>query len=167
MSHTIFLALGTNLGDRLENLKTARDGLPPSVRPVTASPVYETLPWGYSDQPVYLNQVIKAETGLDPFELLAFLKNLENQLGRQATFRYGPRLIDLDILFYDDLILQAPGLSIPHPYLAERAFVLVPLADLAPELRHPVSGLTVREMMEVVDRQGVNIYSGEGPHPAS
>ena len=162
MTHTVFIALGANLGDRLANLNAAVEAMPPSLRPVAASPVYETQPWGYSDQPVFLNQVVQAETGLDPFELLAFLKGLENRLGRQAAFRYGPRSIDLDILFYDDLILETRGLVIPHPHLAERAFVLVPLADLAPNLHHPVLGLRVRELLDKVDRQGVRVFSGEG-----
>jgi len=161
MSHTVFLALGTNLGDRLANLKAAVEALPPSARLCAASPIYETTPWGYSDQPLFLNQVVQAETNLDPFELLGFLKGLEKQLGRQATFRYGPRLIDLDILFYDDLILKTPELVLPHPQLTERPFVLVPLADLVPNLQHPVLKKTVRELLDEVDRQGVELFSEE------
>jgi 2-amino-4-hydroxy-6-hydroxymethyldihydropteridine diphosphokinase len=159
MSHTVYLALGTNLGDRPANLKAAVDALPPSARLCAASPIYETTPWGYTDQPLFLNQVVQAETDLDPFELLGFLKGLENQLGRQATFRYGPRLIDLDILFYDDLTMKTPELVLPHPQLAGRPFVLVPLADLAPDLRHPVLKRTVSELLIEVDRQGVELFS--------
>jgi 2-amino-4-hydroxy-6-hydroxymethyldihydropteridine diphosphokinase len=161
MSHNVFLALGTNLGDRLANLKAAVEALPPSARLWAASPIYETTPWGYSDQPLFLNQVVQAETDLDPFELLGFLKGLEKQLGRQSTFRYGPRRIDLDILFYDDLTLKTPELVIPHPQIADRPFVLVPLADLAPDLLHPTLKKTVGELLEGVDRQGVELFSGE------
>jgi 2-amino-4-hydroxy-6-hydroxymethyldihydropteridine diphosphokinase len=147
MSHTIYLGLGTNQGDRLANLQAARAAFTPvrsdpapSVRLLQASPIYETEPWGFLDQPAFLNQVVKAETGLPPLGLLAYLKNLEAQLGRLPNFRYGPRLIDIDILLYDDLVLRLPGLEIPHPRLAERAFVLVPLVDLAPDLRYPGNG---------------------------
>jgi 2-amino-4-hydroxy-6-hydroxymethyldihydropteridine diphosphokinase len=160
MSHTVYIALGTNLGDRLENLQAAVQALAPEVRPVAVSPVYETPPWGYWDQPAFLNQALQAETGLPPVELLGFLKRLENELGRRPSFHFGPRLIDLDILFYDDWILDSPGLVIPHPHLAERAFVLVPLADLAPDLRHPLLGLTVREMLAKVDTQEIHLYQG-------
>ena len=154
MSHTVFLALGTNLGDRQANLAAAAAGLPPRVRPEAFSPIYETEPWGYADQPAFLNQVIRAETDLSPADLLAWLKGLEEKLGREPGFRYGPRLIDLDILIYDDLQLSTPELTIPHPRLAERAFVLVPLADLAPGWVHPGLGKTVEEMLEGVERSG-------------
>jgi 2-amino-4-hydroxy-6-hydroxymethyldihydropteridine diphosphokinase len=121
------------------------------IRLSSRSSIYETPPWGVLDQPAFLNQVVKGKTYLKPEALLAALKRLEKHMGRQPTVRYGPRLIDLDILFFDDLVLEAPGLTIPHPGLAERAFVLAPLADLAPELIHPVLGKTVRELLEKVN----------------
>ena len=161
MSHTVYIALGTNLGDRAPNLRAALAALSPATRVLVVSPVYETPPWGYSDQPAFLNQVAQAETDLSPHELLADLKRLEGELGRQPSFRNGPRLIDLDILFYDDLVLDSPPLVIPHPRIPERAFVLVPLADLAPNLQHPVSGKTVRELLQAVDRSGIRPFIGE------
>ena len=148
MTHTIYLSLGTNLGDRAANLQAAIVMLSPAVHVLAQSPIYETAPWGYEDQPDFLNQVIEAETELGPPDLLAHLKNIETELGRQPTFRYGPRLIDLDILFYDDLVLETPELTIPHPQFHKRTFVLAPLADLAPALRHPVLGKTVCEFLE-------------------
>ena len=155
MSHVVYLALGTNLGDRPSNLRAALSALPPQVRLVVSSPVYETPPWGLLDQPAFLNQVVKAETDLSPAELLAFLKRLETQLGRRATVRYGPRVIDLDILFYDDLALDTPELTVPHPRLVGRAFVLVPLADLAPDLLHPIEQKTVQQLLAEADSTGI------------
>jgi 2-amino-4-hydroxy-6-hydroxymethyldihydropteridine diphosphokinase len=157
--HQTYLALGSNMGDRLKILKAAIRALPPAIRPLARSLIYETTPWGYTDQPDFLNQVVLAETNLSPQGLLARLKLIEANLGRRPNFRYGPRLIDLDILFYDDLVLQTPELTIPHPRLAERAFVLVPLADLAPDLRHPVLGQTVRHLLKGVDSRGVHPYN--------
>jgi 2-amino-4-hydroxy-6-hydroxymethyldihydropteridine diphosphokinase len=154
----VYLALGTNLGDRLANLNAAIEVLPPAVRVTALSPVYETPPWGYSDQPDFLNQVVQGETEHSPLALLAALKQLEEALGRTPTFRNGPRVIDLDILFYDDLVLDTPHLAIPHPRLAERAFVLAPLADLAPDLRHPVLGKTVKELLQAVDSGPVKFF---------
>ena len=158
MSHCVYIALGSNLGDRLANLQAAQVALLPDVRPLAASPVYETPPWGYLDQPAFLNQVLEADTNLEPEDLLNFLKRLEVELGRQPGARYGPRLIDLDILFYDDLVLQSPRLTIPHPTLHKRAFVLVPLADLAPSLKHPILGQTIADLLEQVDRTGIVPY---------
>ncbi len=137
MDHTVYIALGTNLGDRLANLRAAIKSLPPDVSVLAESHVYETPPWGYADQPPFLNMAIKAETDLAPEPLLTYLKQLEVELGREQNFRWGPRLIDLDILFYDELVVNTPPLVIPHPRLHERAFVLVPLLDVAPDLVHP------------------------------
>jgi 2-amino-4-hydroxy-6-hydroxymethyldihydropteridine diphosphokinase len=160
MRHLTYLGLGTNLGDRLANLRDVVQSMPAGIHVLRSSPVYETPPWGYTNQPAFLNQVLEAETERTPTDLLKVLKELEVHLGRQVTFRYGPRLIDLDILFYDDLVVDTPPLVIPHPRLQERAFVLVPLADLAPELRHPVLGKTVRQLLDAVDRQDIHPFSG-------
>jgi 2-amino-4-hydroxy-6-hydroxymethyldihydropteridine diphosphokinase len=158
MDHIVYVALGANLGDRQASLEAALAGLPPHVTVQRASRVYETLPWGITDQPSFLNMVIEGSTILSPQELLTGLKQLEIRLGRQETVHWGPRVIDLDILFFNDLVLDMPGLVIPHPHLHERAFVLVPLADLAPDLCHPVLHRTIRELLTAVDSGGVKLY---------
>ncbi len=158
MNHTVYIALGTNLGDRLENLRAALDALAPKVHILAKSAIYETPPWGVTDQPAFLNMVVKAASALEPGGLLDFLKALETGLGRVPSFRNGPRLIDLDILFFDDLVVDTAPLVIPHPRLHERAFVLVPLADVAPELVHPLLGVSVARLLETVDRRGVEIF---------
>jgi 2-amino-4-hydroxy-6-hydroxymethyldihydropteridine diphosphokinase len=160
LAHIIYLALGTNLGERLDNLRAALSAFAPQICVLEESRVYETEPWGYADQPAFLNMVVRAETDLSPRDLLGRLKELEASLGRIPGFRNGPRLIDLDILFYDNLRLDIPGLVIPHPRLHERAFVLVPLLDVAPNLLHPVLGHSVTQIVENLDRQGVNLFTG-------
>ena len=161
VSHTVFLALGTNLGDRPANLRAAIDSLPPAMTVMAESPVYETPPWGVTDQPAFFNMVVRAETRMEPAALLAHLKRVEQELGRTPTVRWGPRVIDMDILFYDDLVLETPEATIPHPRLHERAFVLVPLADIAPNLRHPVLGKTVKELLAGCDRTGIKRLAGD------
>jgi 2-amino-4-hydroxy-6-hydroxymethyldihydropteridine diphosphokinase len=156
--HIVYLALGTNLGDRPANLQTAIAALPPAVTVLERSPVYETQPWGLTDQPAFLNMVLSGKTRLEPLALLAYLKLLETRLGRRSSVRYGPRKIDIDLLFYDDILLNTPELTIPHPGLHERAFVLVPLADLAAELIHPVFGKTIRQLLGELDTTGVQRY---------
>jgi len=156
--HTVYLALGSNLGDRFANLKQAIDSLTPQLEVKAKSSVYETPPWGFEDQPKFLNQVVKAKTYLDPEPLLKHLKRLEVALGRQASFPNGPRLIDMDILFYDDLILNTSSLVIPHPRLHERGFVLLPLMELNPDLVHPLSKKSVREMAAKCDVAGIEKF---------
>jgi 2-amino-4-hydroxy-6-hydroxymethyldihydropteridine diphosphokinase len=152
----VYLALGSNLGDRAANLRAALKALEPGVHVLAASSIYETPPWGFTEQPAFLNMAIKAETSLSPEALLQHLKELEARLGREASFRYGPRKIDLDILFYDDLILnQDEALVIPHPRLHERAFVLAPLADVAADLMHPLLKKTVSQMLAETDTSAI------------
>lgn len=156
---TVFIALGSNLGDRKANLVAAIERLGNLGVVTRASPVYETEPWGITAQPRFLNQVVELQTDLPPHELLRHLKAIETVMGRDtAGPRYGPRLIDLDILLYDDLALTSYALTVPHPRLCERAFVLVPLADLAADRIHPRLGLTMRELLARVDRSGVRLY---------
>jgi len=155
----IYIALGTNLGDRVANLRAAIESLAPDVKVLRASTIYETPPWGYTDQPAFLNMVIEAESSLHPRALLDYLKEKEKSLGRVESFRYGPRQIDLDILFYDDLVLDEEDLTIPHPRLHERAFVLVPLAELAPELVHPVLGEKVKDLLNAVESDDIHPFS--------
>ena len=156
-SHRVFIALGSNIGDREVNLDAAISLLSTFVSVQKTSPFYETEPWGFKDQPSFLNQVLEALTRLKPATLLKRLKSIEKKLGRKPGIRYGPRLIDLDILFYDELVLDEAGLTIPHPRLHERAFVLKPLEDIAPNLVHPVLNSTIHELVQKVDVTGVKL----------
>ena len=158
MNHITYLSMGSNLGDRIANLRKAISSLPPKLIPLVQSSIYETEPWGYSEQPVFLNMVVKGETELGPHDLLDFLKQLEVSIGRRETFRFGPRFIDLDILFYDDLVLETPDLVIPHPRIAERAFVLVPLAEIAPDLYHPAVGKSIQGLKSNVETSGIKLF---------
>ncbi|HJZ49766.1 MAG TPA: 2-amino-4-hydroxy-6-hydroxymethyldihydropteridine diphosphokinase [Roseiflexaceae bacterium] len=135
--HIIYLALGANLGDRGASLREAVERLGDAVAVERMSSVYETEPAYLRDQPRFLNMALRGRTALGPHELLAVLKRIERDMGRAAGPRFGPRVIDLDILLYDDLTLATPDLSIPHPRMAERPFVLTPLAEIAPDLVPP------------------------------
>jgi 2-amino-4-hydroxy-6-hydroxymethyldihydropteridine diphosphokinase len=153
---TIYLSIGSNVGDRETHLARARERLAENdVRVLRASGVYETEPRDVPDQSWFLNQVVEAETELFPIQLLSRLQKIERALGRLPTRPKGPRTIDLDILLYGDAIVSVPGLDIPHPRMDDRRFVLEPLAELAPELRHPRTGRTVREMLTQVGNQKV------------
>lgn len=157
MEHTVYLALGSNMGHRRANLKAALNNLTPQMAVKKKSSVYETPPWGFEDQAAFLNQVIMVETYLAPQALLAHLKRLEMALGRVPGFQNGPRLIDIDILFFDDMIMDTPPLVIPHPRLHERAFVLVPLNDIEPDLVHPLLHKSVSELLDGVDRSEIKL----------
>ena len=154
-----YLALGSNLGDLLLNLEHAIQALAPDVLCENTSNIYQTTPWGYTDQPDFLNQVIEVSTDLSPEELLVFIQTIEKDMGRETNIRFGPRLIDIDILFYDQEVIDQKGLQIPHPRLHHRAFVLVPLNEIAHDYIHPVNGLTLAEMLEKVDAEGVDLFS--------
>jgi len=155
----VYIALGSNLSDRAENLRQAREQIAaPDLRVLRASSIYETAPRELLDQPWFLNQVIECETELFPRQLLARLKKIERAMGRRRTVAKGPREIDLDILLFGDAVVKAPELEVPHPRLAERRFVLEPLAELTPEKKHPGTRRTVREMLAGVVDQAVRKF---------
>lgn len=136
---TVYLALGGNMGDRAANLAEAIRRLGAAVEIDAQSALYETAPMYVTDQPAFLNMAVRGTTRLGPLELLRFLKEIEATLGRDlGGLRFGPRPIDVDILLYADRVVTEPDLEIPHPRMAERAFVLCPLADIAAEIVHPV-----------------------------
>jgi 2-amino-4-hydroxy-6-hydroxymethyldihydropteridine diphosphokinase len=152
--HTIYLALGTNLGDRSANLRSAAERLGAAVAVERMSSVYETEPAYLLDQPRFLNMALRGSTTLEPHALLALLKRIERDMGRAAGPRYGPRAIDLDILLYNSLALATAGLIIPHPRMAERPFVLVPMAQIAPDLIPPGWNRSIGALAEVVRGNG-------------
>ena len=155
MAENVFLSLGSNLGDRLSYLNQAVEELELcGIKCVKKSPVYETDSWGYDDEP-YLNQVLECETFLTPEKLLEETSKIETLLGRKRTLSgYEARTIDIDILFCDNEIIDIPQLKVPHPKIALRRFVLIPLCDIAPEFLHPVLKKTVRQLLDECEDTG-------------
>ena len=148
MKKTVYLSLGSNLGDRAQNLKDAIAALAQAgVQVVVVSSVYETEPVDYLDQPWFLNCAVEAETELPALELLRALRGIEAQMGSQKLVAKGPRLIDMDILLYADEVIDTPELQVPHPRMHRRRFVLEPLAEIAPQARHPILGMSAAEML--------------------
>ena len=153
---TVYLALGSNLGDREARLHEAVERLEGAeVHILRRSPVYETEPQDISDQGWFLNAVVEAETELFPMQLLSRTQKIEREMGRQRVQVGGPRTIDIDILLYGRFTMRTPQLEIPHPRLALRRFMMEPLAAIAPELRHPLTGRTVSEMLSEIQGQRV------------
>jgi 2-amino-4-hydroxy-6-hydroxymethyldihydropteridine diphosphokinase len=145
MSIGIFLGIGSNLGERQNNLEEAKSLL--SLRILSESSLYETEPVGYLNQPWFLNAVIQVDQGLTARELLQRIQEVENRLGRKREIPKGPRVIDIDILFYNDLILNEPDLVIPHPAIQDRKFVLQPLAEIASQFEHPVLHKSIQQLL--------------------
>ena len=148
-----YIGLGSNLGDSVGNLRAAVDMVREIAVDIRQSPMYRTAPQGFSNQPPFYNAVCRVATGLTPYELMERLLRIESEIGRRRTFRNAPRLLDLDILLFGRRVLNAPPVILPHPGMAERLFVLKPLADIAPQLKHPVNGLTVAEMLRRLPAQ--------------
>ena len=146
--NNVFLLTGGNMGDRLQILEKALEEITIQIGAVIKkSSVYETAPWGIADQPAFLNQVLLVHSLLSPQDILKTILSIESNMGRKRNEKFGPRIIDIDLLFYNDLILQSPDLVIPHPEIANRRFVLVPLVELNKNFKHPVLKKSVFQLL--------------------
>jgi 2-amino-4-hydroxy-6-hydroxymethyldihydropteridine diphosphokinase len=146
--HTAYLLLGSNEGDRLQWLYDALNLLDRHGLFLALSPVYETAAWGLEEQPDFLNIALCLETELTPDGLLNAIRDIEQQCGRQRELKWGQRTLDIDILFYDDIVMNEPQLVIPHPHLHERRFALTPLCDIAPDMTHPTLKKTIQQLLQ-------------------
>jgi 2-amino-4-hydroxy-6-hydroxymethyldihydropteridine diphosphokinase len=152
----IFLLLGSNLGDRLQTLQVTRDMIGEKVGEISIrSSVYETAPWGVTDQPAYLNQVIVINTAQEPEEILRNILDIEHELGRIRYERWGARVIDIDLLYYNDLMLDSARLTVPHPRLQDRRFTLIPLVEIAPDFINPVLQKTSIQLLSECSDEGL------------
>ena len=155
-----YIGIGSNLGNRQENCLRAIELLQKKGIIVTKrSSLYETEPWGVKDQPRFINMAVEIDTSLKPKELLKILKNIEKELGREKSSKWGPRIIDLDILLFDDIILNEDNLKIPHPLMQERDFVLRPLCEIAPDIYHPLLKMRMYELMQKIHRKSQEFHS--------
>lgn len=161
---TVYLALGSNLGNRAANMRMALDTITRFIRIVEVSSLYETYPEP-PGQPPYYNAAAKVEAGFEPLPLVRFLQGIEAEIGRRPDLtRNGPRPIDIDILLYDDLVLESDGLAVPHPRLTDRTFVLTPLAEIASDATHPVLGKTIAELSKAMGDGGARKVEEPGWH---
>lgn len=161
MNNQAFLSLGTNMGDRLANLQEALRLLRShdAVTVAKLSSIYETEPVGYTEQPAFLNMAVQVSTSLSAQELLDLCLSIEQEIGRVREFRWGPRIIDLDILLYNQENIVSEKLIIPHPRIEERAFVLVPLIEIAPDIKLPNKPILLKESLQLLrDREGVRVW---------
>jgi 2-amino-4-hydroxy-6-hydroxymethyldihydropteridine diphosphokinase len=159
-SHLVYISVGSNLGHKLENCRNGVTSLASStdIRLIDQSPIYRTEPVDYQDQDWFVNYVVKIGCDLDPLSLLNFLKSIEQEAGRvRHPIRFGPRVLDLDIILYDDVVLDDPGLTIPHPRMHKRRFVLKPICDIDPDINHPVLQQTMFSLLENLDEEGQGI----------
>ena len=150
---TVYLGLGSNMGERQNNLEKAMEYLSQRMRIEKRSSIYDTAPIGDIDQPRFLNMACQVATSIPPETLLFLIKGIETKVGRTAAPRNSPRIIDIDILLYDDRIIDTPDLKIPHPRMTERAFVLMPLAEIAADALHPVKNQTIKDLLKLI-REG-------------
>lgn len=155
-----YISLGSNMGDKVESLKQAVTLLQSHdlIEVTKVSSIYDTDPVGYEDQDVFMNIVVEISTQLTPMELLVACQAIEQELKRVRIIRWGPRTMDLDIILYGEEVIETPTLSIPHPRMHERGFVLVPLAEIAPTVRQPIQNLTIAQLLQSVGSDGVRVY---------
>jgi 2-amino-4-hydroxy-6-hydroxymethyldihydropteridine diphosphokinase len=153
----VYIGIGSNLGDRQENCLHAIELLQERGIVVTKkSSLYETEPWGYKDQPQFINMAIEGETEFNPKELLMALKNIEREIGREESLRWGPRKVDLDILLFDTVILTEDSLEIPHPLLHKRDFVLKPLCEIASDIHHPLLKMSISDLLQQLYKKSLD-----------
>lgn len=149
ISHLAYLGLGSNIGDKMAHLKQAIAAIGLKIGTLRVqSSIFLTDPWGLRDQPIFLNQVVLVETSLEPELLLLEIQAIERMMGRERITKWDKRIIDIDILFYDQIVYQSDTLQIPHPWIEQRNFVLAPLAEIAPALVHPISKKTIQELLQ-------------------
>lgn len=159
---TIYLGMGSNIGDKSENLKLGLQQLRKNeIEIIKISSLYETAPVGYLDQDNFYNIVLEARTEKTPEELLVCLKSIEKNMGRKKTVRFGPRNIDIDILLYEGVVLNSDILTIPHERMTERAFVMVPLSEIAPNVIHPIYLKPIQEIADGLDKSGITLMQKE------
>ncbi len=145
----VYIGLGANVGERKKNMELALQELRRIVKITKVSSLYESAPWGYPHQEKFLNAVVEIETGEEPLKLLSLLKGIESRIGRKKTFKWGPRVIDLDILLYDSRIVDSPKLKIPHPEIKNRAFVLIPLLELNKTILYPENEKQLKNIVDI------------------